>query len=34
MVTNHEEIKKEVVEHYKNWTRSRNFDEKEYEIIG
>uniref|UniRef100_U9U2S6 Endonuclease/exonuclease/phosphatase domain-containing protein n=1 Tax=Rhizophagus irregularis (strain DAOM 181602 / DAOM 197198 / MUCL 43194) TaxID=747089 RepID=U9U2S6_RHIID len=31
MVTNHEEIKEEVVEHYKNWTHSRNFDEKEYE---
>ncbi|EXX62210.1 hypothetical protein RirG_051260 [Rhizophagus irregularis DAOM 197198w] len=30
MITNHEEIKDEVVEHYKNWTCTRNFDEEEF----
>ncbi|CAB5353542.1 unnamed protein product [Rhizophagus irregularis] len=30
MITNHEEIKKEVQEHYKNWTRERIFDNEEY----
>ncbi|GBC20468.2 Down syndrome cell adhesion molecule-like protein Dscam2 [Rhizophagus irregularis DAOM 181602=DAOM 197198] len=31
MITNHEEIKDEVVEHYKNWTCARNFDEEEFD---
>ncbi|CAB4377310.1 unnamed protein product [Rhizophagus irregularis] len=30
MITNHEEIKKEVQEHYKNWTRERIFDNEKY----
>ncbi|EXX77498.1 hypothetical protein RirG_023220 [Rhizophagus irregularis DAOM 197198w] len=30
IITNHEEIKDEVVEHYKNWTCTRKFDEEEF----
>lgn len=31
MITNHEDVKKEVKEHFRNWTCERKFDESEYE---